>query len=70
MSSLHQQNIITFHSNPKYGFTKSYGLFLCRKSLETVKSPGHQWVKTIGGFTLDFSSVLETNLCVNRSCFT
>ena len=58
MSSLHQQNIITFHSNPKYGFTKSYGLFLCRKSLETVKSPGHQWVKTIGGFTVDFSSVL------------
>ena len=26
------------NGNPKYGVTKSYGLFVCRKSLENVKS--------------------------------
>ena len=39
------QNSTTFHGNCKYGVTKSYGLFVRRKSLENVKSPGSQWVK-------------------------
>ena len=38
------QNSTTFHGNSKYGVTKSCGLFVCRKSLENVKSPGRQWV--------------------------
>lgn len=40
------QNSTTFHGNSKYGITKSYGLFVCGKSLENVKSPWHQWVKS------------------------
>ena len=31
-------NSTTFHGNPKYGVTKSYGLFVCRKLLEKVKT--------------------------------
>ena len=40
------QNSITFHGNSKYGITKCYGLFVCEKPLENVKSPGRQWVKS------------------------
>ena len=39
------QNSSTFHSNPKYGVTKSCGSFICRKSLKNVKFLNCQWVK-------------------------
>ena len=39
-------NSTTFHGNRKYGVTKSYGLFVCRKLLKNVKSLGRQWVKS------------------------
>ena len=32
------QNSTTFHGYSKYGVTKSYGFFVCRKSLKNVKS--------------------------------
>ena len=37
------QNSAAFLGNSKYEVTKSYGLFVCRKSLENVKSPGHNF---------------------------
>ena len=42
------QKSTAFHGNSRYGVTgtKSYGLLVCRKSLESVYSPGRQWVNT------------------------
>ena len=40
------QKSTALHGNSKYELTKSYGLLVCRKSLESVYSPGRQWVNT------------------------
>ena len=42
------QKSSAFHGNSRYGVTgtKSYGLLVGRKSLESVYSPGRQWVNT------------------------
>ena len=42
------QKSTAFHGNSKYGVTgtKSYGLLVRRESLESVYSPGRQWVNT------------------------
>ena len=42
------QKSTAFHGNSRYRVTgtKSYGLLVCRKSLESVYSPGRQWVNT------------------------
>ena len=43
-------NSTTFHVNPKYGVTKSYELFLSRKSLEPEKVSGVNGLNWITGY--------------------